>query len=161
MKKLLISSAVVLALVSSCAVAETVYNKDGSVNASGSIRSASLQSDSQNLPEIKYNEQAPMPGQVRTYKKSFVTAPPMTPHSIKGMTPIRIGKNQCIVCHMPASANAMHVTPIPKSHFKASFKAKKEGGVKLAGARYNCTQCHAPQAKLDTVVQNKFNSLRR
>jgi cytochrome c-type protein NapB len=161
MKKLLISSAVVLALVSSCAVAETVYNKDGSVNASGSIRSASLQSDSQNLPEIKYNEQAPMPGQVRTYKKSFVTAPPMIPHSIKGMTPIRIGKNQCIGCHMPQVAKAMHIISIPESHFVDNFKNGKKVGVKLAGARYNCTQCHAPQAKLDPVVQNKFNSLRR
>jgi cytochrome c-type protein NapB len=160
MKKLLISSAVVLALVSSCAVAETIYNRDGSVKVTG-IRDASLNKGSQNLAEIKYNDQAPMPGQVRTYEKSFVTAPPMIPHSTKGMTPIKIGKNQCIVCHMPASANAMHVTPIPKSHFKASFKAKKEGGVKLAGARYNCTQCHAPQAKLDPVIQNKFNSLRR
>ena len=160
MKKLLISSAII-SLLASSVFAETVYNKDGSANASGSIRSASLEADSQNLPKIEYNDQAPIPGQVKTYKTSYFTAPPMIPHSIKGMTPIKIGKNQCIVCHMPASAKAMNVTPIPKSHFKARFKAKKEGGAKLAGARYNCTQCHAPQAKLDPAVQNKFNSLRK
>ena len=160
MKKLLISSAVASLLLVSSAFAESVYNKDGSVNANG-LRSSSLTAGSQNLDRIEYVAPTPVPGKVKGFEKSFVTAPPMIPHNVEGMVPIKIGSNQCLGCHMPQSAKALGVKSIPKSHFKASFKAKTEGGNKLAGARYNCTQCHAPQAKVDPVVQNKFNSLRK
>jgi cytochrome c-type protein NapB len=160
MKKLLISSAVASLLLVSSAFAESMYNKDGSVNANG-LRSASLTADSQNLDRIEYVAPSPIPGQVKSFKKSFVTAPPMIPHNVAGMVPIKIGKNQCLGCHMPQSAKALGVKSIPKTHFVDNFKKGKKVGVKLAGARYNCTQCHAPQAKVDPVVQNKFNSLRK
>jgi len=120
-------------------------------------RKASLTSDNSDLPKVEYTKQAPIPGQVKTFKKSYVTAPPMIPHNIEGMTPIKIGKNQCLSCHTPSVAKAMGVKPIPKSHFTSGFSHKKGH---LAGSRYNCTQCHAPQAKLDPVVENKFKSLR-
>jgi len=121
------------------------------------VRQSDLSTGSENLPKIEYTKQAPIPGHVTSFKKSFNDAPPMIPHDISGMTPIRIGQNQCIGCHMPQTAKAMGITAIPASHFKSEFSHKK--GV-LAGSRYNCTQCHAPQAKLDPVVQNKFESLR-
>jgi len=123
------------------------------------IRQAPLNSDSQNLPSINEDTTPPMPGKVKPIPKSFVTAPPMIPHSIKDLTPIKIGDNKCLGCHMPKNAKSMKVTPIPPSHFIANFRKNKKEK-KLVGARYICTTCHAPQAKVNPVVENKFQSLK-
>jgi len=157
MKKLLISSAIISLLASSL-FADSVYNKDGSVNANG-LRNASLTAGSQNLPEIKYTTQAPIPGQVKVLKKSYVTAPPMIPHSVKSMLPITFHNNQCLQCHKPAPAKALGITSMPKDHFVDTFEGNKKTGKRIAGSRFNCTQCHAPQAILDPVVENKFHKL--
>ena len=127
----------------------TVSNK--SVEVTG-IRKSDLNAGSENLPIVEYHAPAPIPGKVKPFKKSFVTAPPMIPHSVQGMVPIKVGKNMCLNCHMPQNAKALGVTPIPKSHFKPDGR--------LAGSRYFCTTCHTPQAKLDPVVENKFESLK-
>jgi len=157
MKKLLISSAAVALLFVGCNQTPSNGVKNQTVKVTG-IREAGLQKDSQNLAKVEYTKQAPIPGQVKVFKKSFFTAPPMIPHSITGMTPIKIGKNQCLGCHTPQTAKAMNITAIPASHFTSGFSHKKG---KLAGSRYNCTQCHAPQATLDPVIENRFKSLKK
>ena len=148
MKKLVALSSMALLLVAS------QYDGVG-------VRKSGLNAGSENLPKIEYTNQAPIPGQVTKYKKSFVTAPPMIPHSTTGMVPIKIGKNQCVLCHMPNAAKRLNINSIPKDHFVDSFKNGKKVGMRVAGSRYNCTQCHAPQAKVDPVVENKFKSLRK
>jgi len=162
MRKLLISSAAIALLFVGCnsnntptQPTETVTNKIVKVTG---IREAGVEKGSQNLAKIEYTSAAPVPGQVKAFNKSFNDAPPMIPHSVNGMTPIKIGQNQCIGCHMPQTAKSMGITAIPKSHFKSGF-SNAEG--KLAGSRYNCTQCHAPQATLDPVVENRFKSLKK
>jgi cytochrome c-type protein NapB len=159
MKKLLISSAAIALLFAGCnnptQANNTVTNK--TVKVTG-IRQAGLEKDSQNLAKIEYTSQAPVPGKVKPFKKSFVTAPPMIPHSVKGMVPIKIGKNQCLGCHTPQTAKAMHITAIPADHFVDNFEGDKKIH-RIAGSRYNCTQCHAPQAKLDPVIENRFESI--
>jgi cytochrome c-type protein NapB len=117
------------------------------------IRQSDVTNESEHIANLKFNDTPPTPGQVKPYKKSFVTAPPMIPHSTKGMTPIKVGKNMCISCHMPQSAAALGIKSIPASHFKANNK--------LAGRRYFCTTCHAPQATVNPVVQNKFESIKK
>jgi cytochrome c-type protein NapB len=84
----------------------------------------------------------------------------MIPHSVQGMVPIKVGKNMCLNCHMPSNAKALGVTPIPQDHFVDNFAGDKKEP-KIAGSRYFCTTCHTPQAKLDPVVENKFESLRK
>jgi len=160
MKKLIISSLAVAAIFIGCNQAQTNNNQvsQKKVEVTG-IRKASLNKGSQNLPELKYNSQAPVPGQVKPYEKSFVTAPPMIPHNIDGMTPITIKNNQCLMCHMPQNAKAMGVTAIPHDHFVDNFEGNKKRS-RIAGSRYNCTTCHAPQAQLDPVVENKFKSMK-
>jgi len=161
MKKLLISSALIAGFIfAGCqqtANANTVSNKEVKVTG---IRKANLNDDSQNLPVVKYHEQAPVPGKVKPFKKSFSDAPPMIPHSVEGMVPITRNSNMCLNCHMPQAAKSMGVTAIPASHFVDNFESGKKTA-KLAGSRYNCTLCHAPQAKVDPVVENKFESLRK
>ena len=118
-------------------------------------------------------------------ERAFQDAPPMIPHDVTGLIPIKIGDNQCLNCHMPDVASSMGATPIPPSHF-TNFRPKttlaKDGEVekngriikntsseelknvsikptkngKLYGGRYNCTQCHAPQDTGNLEVANNF-----
>jgi cytochrome c-type protein NapB len=110
-------------------------------------------------------------------KRAFQDAPPMIPHDTEGMLPIKIGDNQCTGCHMPEVASSMGATPIPVSHF-TDFRPKHtvENGVfkkavdnyknevaivthdTLQGARFNCSQCHAPQSQGNLAVENTFEA---
>jgi cytochrome c-type protein NapB len=118
-------------------------------------------------------------------ERAFQDAPPMIPHDVTGLIPIKIGDNQCLNCHMPDVASSMGATPIPPSHF-TNFRpvttlakdgeVEKNGRIikntsseelknvsikptkngKLYGGRYNCTQCHAPQDTGKLDVPNTF-----
>ena len=128
----------------------------------------------------------PAPGASTKFERAYVNAPPMIPHSVEGLLPIKQGNNQCLGCHMPEVAAAVKATPIPVSHFTnyrpetvlKNGELVKEGktvgmkgelgnvsDIKIAKAkksdklyqgRFNCSQCHAPQAKIDTVVGITF-----
>jgi cytochrome c-type protein NapB len=135
-----------------------LFGGQGYVDVTG-IRKAPLEADSQNLPKLQENETPPMPGKTKPLPTSFVTAPPMIPHSVKGMVPIKVGKNQCLTCHMPNVAKQLKITPMPPDHFVDNFEGNKKEP-KVAGSRYFCTTCHAPQAKVDPVIENRFESLR-
>jgi len=123
------------------------------------IRKAPLNKDSQNLEVIKYTSALPGSKNVKLYKPSYMTAPPMIPHSIAGMTPITIKHNACLMCHMPKNAKMFHAIPIPQDHFIDNFEGGKHIK-RVAGSRYNCTTCHDRQAQLDPVVENKFESMK-
>jgi len=106
--------------------------------------------------------------------RAFQDAPPMIPHDTTGMLPIKINDNQCKGCHMPDVASSMGATPIPPSHFtnfrpSSSYAVKgintsseKQAHIsikkvnKLVGARFNCSQCHAPQSDTPLAVKNNF-----
>jgi cytochrome c-type protein NapB len=119
-------------------------------------------------------------GTSKKFDRAFENAPPMIPHDVEGMLPIKVGNNACLGCHMPEIAPSVKATAIPKSHF-ASFRPitamgadgriTKEGkGVdntsdfktvahnlgKLSNARFNCSQCHAPQSTQAPLVKNTF-----
>ena len=163
MKKLLLISSIAAVFVLAGCTSNNSSNANAlsnkTVNITG-IRKSNLTSGSENLPVVHYHEAAPVPGKVQKFKKSFVTAPPMIPHSIKGMVPIKVGNNMCLNCHLPSNAKAMGVTPMPADHFVDNFAGDKKEP-KVAGSRYFCTTCHTPQAKLNPVVENKFESLRK
>jgi len=117
-------------------------------------------------------------------KRAFQDAPPMIPHDTEGMLPITISNNQCTSCHAPEVASSMGALPYPVSHmtdFRPMTKMSKDGQIvkngkvientssdklehvtlnttdgKLIGARFNCTQCHAPQSTGKLVVENTF-----
>jgi cytochrome c-type protein NapB len=112
-------------------------------------------------------------------KRAFQDAPPMIPHSIDGLLPITADYNSCTGCHMPDVAMYMDPkpTPIPKSHFldmrpKHNYDGKlftksidnyeNETDVKkidhLSNARFNCSQCHAPQSRGNLAVENTFEA---
>lgn len=128
--------------------------------------------------ETKYATTAA--GSGKTIERAYDNAPPMIPHDTEGMLPITTNNNACIGCHMPEVAPSMNATPIPKSHFTsfrpataiaADGKITKEGKEvdntsdfktvarsldHMNQARFNCSQCHAPQSTGDLLVENNF-----
>ena len=152
------------------------------------LRQTNLYKEGSETEGVQADFSRPAPGQSTKFERAYVNAPPMIPHSVEGLLPIKQGNNQCLGCHMPESAKAMGATPIPVSHFTnyrpttvyKDGELVKEGKVvglkgdlgnvsdikiakakkmdKLYQGRFNCSQCHAPQAKIDTVVGNTFQS---
>ncbi len=118
-------------------------------------------------------------------ERAFENAPPMIPHDTEGLLPITVNNNACLGCHEPAVASMMKATPIPKSHFtnfrpdtvlNKSGKIVKEGIVventsdiktvakskdMLVGARFNCSQCHAPQSNGEAPKNNFVTEFRQ
>lgn len=127
-------------------------------------------------PKTEYRTD--MAGASYKITRAFQDAPPMIPHDTTGLLPIKIGDNQCNGCHMPEVASAMGATPVPVSHF-TDFRPKHKivDGMfvqvtdnykndvtirktdKLQGARFNCTQCHAPQSQGNLVCENTFQAM--
>ena len=145
--------------------------------ASLGLRKTDLYSENTTIAEqTNYGKSQAMSG----YKieRSFQDAPPMIPHDVDGMLPITIKDNQCLGCHMPDVASSMGATALPVSHFtnfrpthnnnSAGFTksidnmknemAISKASAKLTGARFNCTQCHAPQSQGNLLVENTFEA---
>ena len=125
--------------------------------------------------KVAYNTAAP--GTSQRIERAFQDAPPMIPHSVEGLLPIKTGNNQCLGCHMPEVAESVKAVAIPKSHFtnfrpKHKLKGqdftrvtdgdKNEIAIekldKLSMSRFNCSQCHAPQSTGALAVSNTFQA---
>lgn len=87
------------------------------------------------------------PGSGVLLDRAYLDAPPQIPHSTAGLLPITKAGNACTGCHIPAVATAINATAIPASHMR-------DGNV--SHARYNCSQCHVPQAEVTALVDNNF-----
>jgi len=140
------------------------------------LRKTDIYSEESDTTGMKTEYSSDAPGTSQRIARAFQDAPPMIPHSVEGLLPIKTGNNQCIGCHMPEAAAAVGAVPIPKSHFtnfrpthkfdgkqftKSIDNYKNEVAIskpseKLSMARFNCTQCHAPQSKGDLAVSNTF-----
>ena len=133
---------------------------------------------------VKTDYSRPAPGTSTKFERAYKDAPPMIPHSVEGLIPITKANNQCLGCHLPEVASAMGATPIPPTHFTnyrplmgmsdgyvvkdgevMGYDIHNSTDIKLSKAkkldhlyqgRFNCTQCHAPQAKVKTDVANTF-----
>jgi len=147
------------------------------------LRKTNLYTESNTEP-VKATYTKAAPGTSKRFDRAYENAPPMIPHSVEGLLPITKSNNACLGCHLPDVAKSMGATPIPPSHF-TDFRPQtvmkgnevvKEGKVvgkdigntsdiKLAKykklnhlyeGRYNCSQCHAPQAQIKPLVKNTF-----
>jgi cytochrome c-type protein NapB len=95
------------------------------------------------------------PGTNKRIAKSYNAAPPMIPHTTKDMVPIRRGSNLCKDCHAQPEMIGQKLepgmpVPAPASHYVNVKKGQ------LYMGRWNCTQCHRPQANVEVLVQNTF-----
>ncbi len=149
------------------------------------LRKTDLYTEKDTKPvATSYSKEAP--GQAKVIERSFENAPPLIPHSVDGLLPITKANNACLGCHMPDVAKSMKATPIPESHFvnfRPITKLGKDGNIVKEGkeigkdlkntsdikvvehkqktlyqGRYNCSQCHVPQANVKPLVKNEFKA---
>jgi len=162
---------------------ENLANKKSVSEEAMGLRKTDLYSeDKTHGDKADYNR--PSPGESTKFERAFKDAPPMIPHSVEGLLPITKMNNQCLGCHMPEIAPSVGSTAIPPTHFTnyrphtvmKGDMVLKEGQVlgsnlsntsdivvadaelsnTLYQGRFNCTQCHAPQSKMETSVANTF-----
>lgn len=103
------------------------------------------------------------PGESQLLGKYFSEAPPLIPHQIKEFLPITIENNQCAECHDQPDMIGKKIdegdpTPAPASHYTDLRRDPGKVTGKLIGARYVCTQCHAPQEDAKPLVENTYRS---
>lgn len=143
------------------------------------LRKTNLYTEDKVKPvKCEYSKAAP--GTAKRFDRAYENAPPLIPHSVEGLLPITKNNNACLGCHMPDVAPSVGATPIPPSHFvdfRPQTKLGKNGQVikegkvikntsdvkvvmhklhKLYEGRFNCTQCHVPQANVKPLVKNTF-----
>ena len=95
------------------------------------------------------------PGTNKRAVRSYNSAPPMITHSIKDMLPITRDSNLCKDCHVQPDLIGQKLEPgmpipVPASHYVDVKKGE------LYMGRWNCTQCHRPQAKVNVLVKSTF-----
>jgi len=162
---------------------ENLGNRNSVSERSMGLRKTDLYSEGTTHGD-KADYDRPAPGSSTRFERAYKDAPPMIPHSVEGLLPITKMNNQCLGCHMPEIAPAVGSTPIPPTHFTnyrpttvmKGNMVLKEGQVlgsmlgntadivvadaklsdTLYQGRFNCTQCHAPQSKMQTSVANTF-----
>lgn len=95
------------------------------------------------------------PGSNELIATSYHTAPPMIPHHINEMVPITREANLCKDCHVQPDLLGIKLepgmpVPAPRSHYVNVKRGQ------LYMGRYNCVQCHAPQANVELLVKSTF-----
>ncbi len=118
------------------------------------LRSAPLEGESVKL--VDYTFAAKPAGESEKIERSFENAPPLISHDIEGMLPITQQDNMCLSCHDREVAEGVGATPVPQSHIY-DLRTMKKVASNVADARYNCTQCHVPQAEAKPLVANTFS----
>lgn len=118
------------------------------------LRTAPLEGE--NVKLVDYSFETKPVGENERIERSFENAPPLISHTTEGMLPITQQDNMCLSCHDRAVAADAGATPVPQSHIYDLRTMKKVAG-SVADARYNCTQCHVPQAQAKPLVANSFN----
>jgi len=115
-------------------------------------------------------------GESQTFDRAFENAPPMIPHKVTGLVPIKIYNNECLRCHLSNKVEEYNAPLLPKSHFtkyrpeiveeEGLYKVDAEDnevvavdlGERMSGAMFNCTLCHAPQTEVTVEVDNLFQA---
>ncbi len=115
-------------------------------------------------PQV-YQYKGESAGQNKVLPRAYLNAPPQIPHDISNFLPITTESNMCVACHNRSDLWGKKLaqgepTPIPKSHFTDLRNAPGKVADHLIKARFNCNQCHVPQANAQPLIENTFGSRR-
>ena len=93
------------------------------------------------------------PGETNKLPRAYEIAPPVVPHSVEEIKVSR-DSNDCLGCHLEGiEMSPGHVaTKVPKSHYGNAHTGEQRGDSPV-GIRYNCLQCHVPQAEGEPHIQ--------
>ncbi len=147
-KRLIAATALIAVMATGCVMSSSVSEE------SLGLRKTDLYTENTTAPDkTSYSKAAA--GESKVFDRAFENAPPMIPHDVEGMLPITTNNNSCLGCHDPAVASAVGATAIPRSH---TFDMRKQTLLTtVSNARFNCTQCHAPQSNNKPLVKNTFS----
>jgi nitrate reductase cytochrome c-type subunit len=89
------------------------------------------------------------PGETKKLERPYKGAPPLIPHSIKGLEITR-STNHCLGCHSEGiEVEKGHIaTKVPPSHYVNEYTGQQTKE-QVIGLRFNCLQCHVPQSQED------------
>ena len=99
------------------------------------------------------------PKQSEPLPRAYADIPPQIPHDVEDYLPITTEDNQCLDCHeLPklVGKTVKGKSPMPRDHYVDLRTSSDEMKKDIVGARYNCTQCHVPQANAKPLVENQF-----
>lgn len=103
---------------------------------------------------FEYRQADPYSGGV--LPRAYNGAPPQVPHSLDGLVPITRDSNTCVSCHQqPDQVGKKKVKGQPTALPATHYTDVKNNALHMG--RYNCTQCHTPQANVNPLVGNTFN----
>lgn len=116
-------------------------------------------------PKVSHYPATP-PGESKVLPRAYSGAPPQVSHDVSEFLPITAQNNMCIACHNQPAQWGKKLekgvpTPIPPSHYTDQRNAPGKLTENLVGARYNCNQCHVPQADAPVLMENTFASGRQ
>ena len=108
---------------------------------------------------VSYSDK--FPGTSTVLPRAYLDAPPQIPHNIDSFKPITSSNNACMGCHNNPSMRGKEIakgmpTPMPESHYVDLRHKPDAVRDQIVEARYVCTQCHVPQANVETLVENTF-----
>ncbi len=95
------------------------------------------------------------PGETKRIDRPFKGAPPLVPHDVVEFN-ISRSANDCLDCHLEGvEIEEGHVaTQVPPSHYLNEYRGEEQKD-QVTGIRYNCLQCHLPQAAGEPPVSQK------
>lgn len=87
-------------------------------------------------------------------KRNYVQQPPVIPHKIRGYQ-VDLRANKCLSCHSWDRYKQAGATKVSLTHFET-----REGHAlaDISPRRYFCLQCHVPQAGVQPLVGNRYQS---
>jgi cytochrome c-type protein NapB len=110
-----------------------------------------------------FSYSASSPGSNEVLPLAYAGAPPQIPHNIDNLVPVTAENNQCVACHntpgLIGQKGKGQPTPMPESHYTDLRRTPGKVTKKLTGSRFVCTQCHAPQAEVDPLVENSSKNV--
>ncbi len=95
-------------------------------------------------------------GESELIPRAHTEAPPVIPHGVTDLLPIRRDENMCVDCHMTDEKTEGGPTPIPASHYIDLRNAPTEQREIIAGARFVCVTCHMERTEAAPLVTNRF-----
>ncbi len=95
------------------------------------------------------------PGETTKLERPYKGAPPLVPHSVVEFN-ISRSANDCLDCHLEGAEieEGHFATRVPPSHYLNEYRGKGQED-QVTGIRYNCLQCHLPQAAGEPPVSQK------
>ena len=99
------------------------------------------------------------PGRNEWLPRAWQGIPPQIPHGIDRFLPVTAADNQCLDCHdtpkyignpKNMDRTVKNKSPMSPDHYTSDTLDA------VAGARFNCTQCHVPQSNAAPLVDNTY-----